>query len=42
MALKDEFPRAVGAQYATGDPWRNNYRKNEEKESKQKQPQLWM
>ena len=40
--LKDELPRLVGAQYATGDPWRNNYRKNEEKESKQKQPQLWM
>ena len=27
--LKDEFPRSVGAQYATGDQWRNNSRKNE-------------
>ena len=35
--LKDELPRSVGAQYATGDPWRNNSRKNEETESKQKQ-----
>ena len=35
--LKDELPRQVGAQYATGDQWRNNYRKNEEMEPKQKQ-----
>ena len=35
--LKDELPRSVGAQYATGDEWRHNYRKNEETESKQKQ-----
>ena len=35
--LKDELPRLVGAQYATGDQWRNNSRKNEEKEPKQKQ-----
>ena len=35
--LKDEFPRLVGTQYATGDQWRNNSRKNEEIESKQKQ-----
>ena len=34
--LKDELPRLVGAQYATGDQWRNNSRKNEEPESKQK------
>ena len=34
--LKDEFPRSVGAQYATGDQWRNNSRKNEEMEPKQK------
>ena len=34
--LKDELPRLVGAQYATGDQWRNNYRKNEETEGKQK------
>ena len=35
--LKDEFPRLVGAQYATGDQWGNNSRKNEEMEPKQKQ-----
>ena len=34
---KDELPRSVGAQYATGDQWRNNSRKNEEMEPKQKQ-----
>ena len=35
--LKDELPRLVGGQPATGDQWRNNSRKNEEKEPKQKQ-----
>ena len=35
--LKEEFPRSVGAQYATGDQRRNNSRKNEGKEPKQKQ-----
>ena len=35
--LKEELPRSVGAQYATGDQWRNNSRKNEEAEPKQKQ-----
>ena len=35
--LKDELPRSVGAQYATGVQWRNNSRKNEEMEPKQKQ-----
>ena len=34
MTLKDELPRSVGAQYATGKEWRNNSRKNEEKEPK--------
>ena len=34
---KDELPRSVGAQYATGDQWRNNSRKNKETEPKQKQ-----
>ena len=34
--LKDELPRSVGAQYAIGDQWRNNSRKNEETEPKQK------
>ena len=37
MTLKDELPRSVGAQYATGDQRRNNSRKNEEMEPKQKQ-----
>ena len=36
--LKDELRRLVGAQYATGDQWRNNSRKNEGMEPKQKQP----
>ena len=35
--LKEELPRSVGAQYATGDQWRNNSRKNEGMESKQKE-----
>ena len=35
--LKEELPRSVDAQYATGGQWRNNSRKNEEMESKQKQ-----
>ena len=34
--LKDELPRSVGAQYATGDQWRNDSRKNKETEPKQK------
>ena len=35
--LKDEMPSSLGAQYATGDQWRTNSRKNEETEPKQKQ-----
>ena len=35
--LKEELPRSVDVQYATGDQWRNNSRKNEGKELKQKQ-----
>ena len=35
--LKDELPRLVDAQYATGEEWRNNSRKSEEMEPKQKQ-----
>ena len=35
--LKEELPRLVGAQYATGDQWRYNFRKNEGMEPKQKQ-----
>ena len=37
MILKEELPRLVGAQYATGDQWRKNSRKNEGMEPKQKQ-----
>ena len=35
--LKEELPKSVGAQYATGDQWRNNSRKNEEMAPKQNQ-----
>ena len=38
--LKEELPRSVGAQYATGDQWRNNSRKNEGMEPKQRQHPL--
>ena len=37
MTPKDELPRLVGAQYATGQEWRNNSRRNEEMKLKQKQ-----
>ena len=40
--LNDELPRSVGAQYATGDQWRNNSRKNEGMEPKQNNTPLWM
>ena len=40
--LKDELPRSVGAQYAIGDQWRNNSRKNEEMEPKKNNTQLLM
>ena len=42
MTLKNELPRSVGAQYATGEEWRNNSRKNEEMEPKQNQHTVWM
>ena len=35
--MKEGLPRSVGAQYDTGDEWRNNSRKNEGREPKQKQ-----
>ena len=35
--LKEEIPRSVGVQYATGDQWRNNSRRNEGMDPKQKQ-----
>ena len=37
VTLKDELPRLVGAQYATGEGWRNSSRRNERTELKQKQ-----
>ena len=37
IILKDELPRSVGTQYANGEEWRNNSRKNEETKPKQKQ-----
>ena len=37
MSLKDKVPRSIGAQYTTGEEWRNNSRKNEEMEPKRKQ-----
>ena len=37
MTLKNEFPRSIGTQYATGEEWRNNSRKNEEMKPKRKQ-----
>ena len=40
--LKDELSRLVGAQYATGEKWRDSSRKNEEMEPKQNKTQLWM
>ena len=40
MTLKDELPRPVGAEYAIGEEWRNNTRKNEETEPKQKQQSI--
>ena len=38
--VKDELPRSVGAQYATGEQWKNNYRKNDGMEPKQRQPPI--
>ena len=40
--LKEELLRSVVAQYATGDQWRNNSRKNEGMEPNKKNTQLWM
>ena len=40
--LKDEFPGLVGAQYATGDQWRNNSRKNEGQSQSKNNTQLWL
>ena len=40
--MKEELSRSVSAQYATGDQWGNNSRKNEGMEPKQNNTQLWM
>ena len=40
--LKEELSRSVGAQYATGDQWRKNSRKNEGMEPKKNNTQLWL
>ena len=40
--LKEELPRSVGTQYATGDQWRNNSRKNEGMGPSKNNTQLWM
>ena len=40
--LKEELPRSVGSQYATGDQWRNNSRKNEGMDPNKNNTQLWM
>ena len=44
MTLKEELPRLVGAQYATGDQWRNNSKTSEGMEQKKKKnnTKLWM
>ena len=40
--LKDELPRSVGAQYATGEEWRNNSRKMKRESQSENNAQLWM
>ena len=40
--LNDELPRSVGAQYATGDQWRNNSRENEDRSLSRSNTQLWV
>ena len=40
--LKEELPSLVGAQYATGEDWRNSAWKNEEAEKKQNNTPLWI
>ena len=39
--LKEELPRLISAQYATGEEWKNNSRKNEEMEPRKNTTQLW-
>ena len=40
--LKDELPKSVDAQYATGQEWRNSSRSNDEAQPKRKHPKLWI
>ena len=40
--LKEELPRLLGAQYATGEQWRNNTRENEGWSQSKNNIQLWM
>ena len=42
MILKDELLHLVGAEYTTGEEWRNNSRKNEETSQSENNTQLWM
>ena len=42
IIMKDELPRSLGAQYATGEDWRNNSRNNEETKPNENNAQLWM
>ena len=42
LILKEELPRSVHAQYATGDQWRNNSRKNDGMKPSKNNTQLWM
>ena len=42
MTLKDEIPRLIDAQYANGEEWRNNSRKNEERAPGKNNTQVWM
>ena len=42
IIMKDELPRSLGAQYATGEDWRNNSRNNEETKPNENNTQLWM
>jgi len=42
MILKDELPKSVDAQYATGEEWRNSSRKNERQSQSKNNFQMWM
>ena len=42
MKMKDELPRSVGAQYTTGEQWRNNFRKMKRWSQTENDSQMWM